>query len=87
MYVVIVCYGCGQFLLAKHTQKTRRCPHCAARLTLSKAKMVAHVKTALEASNYLRMLKSKRKFWMYTREWFFYSLYFFWVVLCYWRGV
>jgi len=60
MYVVVVCYSCGRFLLAKGTQKTRRCPYCAARLTLIKTKKVAHVKTAQEASNYIRALKRRR---------------------------
>jgi len=60
MYVVIVCYSCGRFLLAKNIQKTKRCPYCAGRLTLIKAKKVAHVKTAQEASNYIRALKNKR---------------------------
>ncbi|MBA7652684.1 hypothetical protein ES703_60523 [subsurface metagenome] len=40
MYVVFVCYNCGRFLLAKSTQKTRRCPYCEARLTLIKTKIV-----------------------------------------------
>ncbi|MQY62655.1 DUF1922 domain-containing protein [archaeon] len=60
MYVVFVCYNCGRFLLAKSTQKTRRCPYCEARLTLIKTKKVAYVKTAQEASNYLRALKRKK---------------------------
>jgi len=59
MYVVIVCYGCGRFLLAKATQKTKRCPYCAAQLKLVKAKKVAHLKTAQEASHYIRALKGK----------------------------
>ncbi len=60
MYVVIVCYGCGQFLLAKTDQKTRRCPYCEARLVLDKTKKVAHVETAREASNFIRTLKRKK---------------------------
>jgi DNA-directed RNA polymerase subunit RPC12/RpoP len=59
MYVVMVCYGCGRFLLAKAAQKTKRCPYCAARLKLVKAKKVAHVKTAQEASQYIRALKGR----------------------------
>jgi uncharacterized protein with PIN domain len=60
MYVVIVCYGCGRFLLAKGAQKTKRCPYCAAKLKLVSAKKVARVKTAQEASNYIRALKRGR---------------------------
>lgn len=60
MYVVIVCYGCGRFLLAKGAQKTKCCPYCAARLKLVSAKKIVHVKTAQEASNYIRALKGGR---------------------------
>jgi DNA-directed RNA polymerase subunit RPC12/RpoP len=60
MYVVIVCYSCGRFLLAKGDQKTKRCPYCAARLTLTKTKKIAYMKTAQEASNYIRALKGRK---------------------------
>jgi DNA-directed RNA polymerase subunit RPC12/RpoP len=60
MYVVVVCYGCGRFLLAKGNQKTKRCPYCDVRLTLDKTKKLVHVKTAQEASNYLRELKNSQ---------------------------
>ncbi len=59
MYLVIVCYRCGQLLLAKTTQKTRRCPHCEARLVLEKVKKVAHAKSASEASSLIRALKRR----------------------------
>jgi len=59
MYLVIVCYNCGQFLLAKTGQKTRRCPYCETRLVLDKTKKVAHTKTAQEASSVIRALKRK----------------------------
>ena len=59
MYVLIVCYCCGRFLLAKGTQKTKRCPYCECRLSLDKTKKLVHVKTAQEASNCLRTLKNR----------------------------
>ncbi|UCC57644.1 MAG: DUF1922 domain-containing protein [Candidatus Bathyarchaeum sp.] len=59
MYIVVVCYGCGRFLLAKSNQKTKGCPYCETRLKLIKTKKVAQVKTAQEASNYLRALKER----------------------------
>lgn len=59
MYVVIVCYKCRQLLLAKTSQKTRRCPYCETRLVLDKTKKIAHIKTAQEASNFIRALKKK----------------------------
>jgi len=60
MYVVIVCYSCGRFLLAKTHQKTRRCPYCKDRLILGKTKKVAHAKSAREASNCIRALKIEK---------------------------
>ncbi|MFC1487759.1 DUF1922 domain-containing protein [Thermoproteota archaeon] len=57
MYIVLVCYGCGQFLFAKYAQKTRKCPYCETRLNLVKSRKVARLRTAHEASNYLRALK------------------------------
>ncbi|MFA5365850.1 MAG: DUF1922 domain-containing protein [Candidatus Bathyarchaeia archaeon] len=59
MYVVAVCYKCGQLLLATSTQKTRCCPHCSARLSMIKVRRVVQVRTAQEASNYIRALKQK----------------------------
>lgn len=67
MYMVVVCHRCGQLLLAKTRQKTRRCPYCDARLVLDKTKKVAHVKTAQEASNVIRALKRKENAG-YTRK-------------------
>jgi len=60
MYMIAVCYKCGQFLLAKTNQKTRRCPYCETRLILDKTKKVAYAKTAQEASNLIRALKKKK---------------------------
>ena len=61
MYLVIICYKCGRYLLAKTDQKTRRCPYCEARLVLNRAKRVMTAKTASQASNILRSLKEKRR--------------------------
>jgi len=58
--MVIVCYECGQLLLAKTHQKTRRCPYCEAQLFLNKTKKIAHTKTAQEASSLIRALKRRR---------------------------
>ncbi|KPV62307.1 MAG: hypothetical protein AOA65_1931 [Candidatus Bathyarchaeota archaeon BA1] len=62
MYMVIVCYTCGRFLLAKVGQKTRRCPYCEARVVLEKARRVAYAKSAQEASNIIRTLKKSKTF-------------------------
>ena len=60
MYIVLVCYSCGRFLLAKSAQKTKVCSYCGVGLKLVKAKKVVYVRTAQEASNYIRALKNKR---------------------------
>ena len=60
MYLVIICYKCGQLLLAKTNQKTRRCPYCEARLVLDKTKKVARTKNSLEASDLVRALKRRK---------------------------
>ena len=60
MYVVIVCYKCGQLLLAKTDQKTRQCSYCETRLILDKTKKVASAKTAQEASILIRAMKRKK---------------------------
>ena len=60
MYLVIVCYGCGRFLLAMGDQKTKCCPYCAVRLKLTKTKKIAYMKTVQEASNYIRSLKGRK---------------------------
>ena len=59
MYMVVVCYKCGQLLLAKAGQKTRQCPYCEVRLVLDKTKKVTHVRTGQQASNVIRALKRK----------------------------
>ena len=60
MYSVIICYRCGQYLLAKNDQKTKRCPYCDARLVVVQTKKVKHAETAKQASHLLRSLKEKR---------------------------
>ncbi|WNZ29066.1 MAG: DUF1922 domain-containing protein [Candidatus Bathyarchaeota archaeon] len=60
MYIVLVCYNCGHYLLAKKFQKTKLCPYCSSRLNLSKTKKVVQAKTAQEASLYIRNLKIKK---------------------------
>jgi DNA-directed RNA polymerase subunit RPC12/RpoP len=61
MYDVIVCYNCGRLLLAKEYQKMRQCPHCEARISTERAKVVASAETAREASELIRTLKQNRE--------------------------
>ena len=60
-HAIIVCYKCGQYLLAKMDQKTRQCPYCETKLTLNKAKVIASAKTAREASNLIRTMKEAKE--------------------------
>jgi len=59
MYMVVVCYNCGRFLLAKIGQKTKRCPYCGTRLVLRRAKKVASAKGSREALNLIQTLKKE----------------------------
>lgn len=61
MHAIIVCYKCGQYLLAEMDKKTRQCPYCETKLTLSKTKIIASAKTAREASNLIRTMKDTKE--------------------------
>ena len=67
MYIVIICYNCGRFLLAKLAQKTKKCTYCSTNLKLNKTKKVVTKKTAQEASKYIRAIKN-RKVSQHTNE-------------------
>lgn len=58
MYVVIVCYNCGQFLLGKIGQKTKLCPYCDTKLVLRKTKKVGSARDAREALALVQALKA-----------------------------
>ncbi len=59
MYMVVVCYNCGQLLLAKTGQKTKGCPYCGTRLILRRAKEVGSAKGSREALNLIQALKKE----------------------------
>lgn len=59
MHVIVVCYKCGHYLIAKSDQKTRTCPSCSTKLKMIKTKKIVQTKTAKEASIYIRELKKK----------------------------
>jgi rRNA maturation endonuclease Nob1 len=59
-YVVLVCNGCGQFLIAQVGQKTKNCNYCGASVALWKAKKIANVASAREASRIVKELKMKK---------------------------
>jgi len=60
--LIIECTRCGGLFLAADGQKTRTCPYCGKRVDVRKAKKVASAKTAFEASELLRQIKSKKGF-------------------------
>lgn len=55
--LIVVCSKCGGFLLAKAEQKTRTCPYCGSKVDVEKAKKLASVESAYQASEILRKLK------------------------------
>ncbi|HLN44614.1 MAG TPA: DUF1922 domain-containing protein [Candidatus Sulfotelmatobacter sp.] len=59
--LIITCPRCGGLLLAADDQKTRTCPYCNSRIDIQKANKVACATSAIEASELLRELKSKRQ--------------------------
>ena len=60
-FVIVVCSKCGGLLAARIRQKTRTCPYCGSKITLSKLKRVAVANDAREASVILKSLKSQRE--------------------------
>ncbi|MCK4633876.1 DUF1922 domain-containing protein [Candidatus Bathyarchaeota archaeon] len=60
MYKILVCTGCGRFLVADASKKSRRCPYCGVRIQVIKARHVGSAKTAIEASELVQYLKRRR---------------------------
>lgn len=60
MFKVVVCCQCGQLLLTKAEQKSKLCPYCNVKLSVRKARVMAHAETAQEASELIRVLKRKK---------------------------
>jgi len=56
-FLIVMCGGCGGFLLARAKQKTKTCPYCGFKVILDKAKKVASAENSYEASTILRRLK------------------------------
>jgi len=48
--------------MAAEDQRTRTCPYCGSRVDVIRAKKIASAKTAFEASEILRDLKSRKGF-------------------------
>ena len=59
---IIECYQCGGLFIVPETQRTRACPYCGKRVDTHKAIRVASAKTAFEASEMLKIIKTKKKF-------------------------
>jgi DNA-directed RNA polymerase subunit RPC12/RpoP len=60
--LIIVCNRCGGLFLAADGQKTKTCPYCGTRVDVRRAKKVAAAKSAFEASEILRDIKSRKGF-------------------------
>ena len=60
--LIIACNRCGGLFMAATSQKTRTCPYCSTRVEVRRAKQVASAKSAFEASEMLRDMKSRKGF-------------------------
>ena len=60
--LIIVCSKCGGMLLSNAEQKTKSCQYCGTRIIVENAKKIASAKTALEASEIIKKIKTKNKF-------------------------
>ena len=60
MFVIFICYKCGNFLIAKNNQLTKVYPYCGSYLKLNKIKKVTNTRNAHEASQLIRNLKRKK---------------------------
>jgi len=58
---IMKCTKCGGLMLCSFGQKTKICPYCGTNIILQKTQRVASAKTAFEASEILRKLKSDQK--------------------------
>lgn len=58
---IIECTRCGGLLLAATDQKTRSCPYCGTSLDLRRVRQLASARSASEASEMLRKIKSERR--------------------------
>lgn len=58
-YLIIQCYSCGQFLIAKSGQKNKLCTYCNTRLKMRRVKVLAGTPTAGTASELVMALKEK----------------------------
>jgi len=60
--LIVECNRCGGLLMAPEGQRTRTCPYCGSRINIIQANRIAAAKSAFEASEILRELKSKKGF-------------------------
>jgi len=58
--LVVECSRCGGLLLTPAAQKTKTCPYCGTRVKVMKAKKLASARTANQASQILRHLKTRK---------------------------
>ena len=58
-HVVLVCSGCGRYLIAKAGQKSKQCNYCGNVVDLWRAKKVRSANSAREASKLVREFKMR----------------------------
>jgi acetyl-CoA carboxylase beta subunit len=59
--LVVKCTKCGGLMLCAIGQKNKICPYCGTNVNLQKTQKIAAAKSAFEASEILRKLKSQQK--------------------------
>jgi DNA-directed RNA polymerase subunit RPC12/RpoP len=57
-FQITVCSKCGGLIISKAEQKTKTCPYCGFKIYIYGARKIASAKSAYEASEILRRLKS-----------------------------
>lgn len=61
-YLIIQCYFCGNLLLAKDKQKTKKCTYCNTKLNLGKVRVLVKAESATDASKAVKALKYKYQY-------------------------
>jgi hypothetical protein len=65
-YIIVKCLGCGQPLIARAGQRTKRCTYCGRNLDVSKLKIFAKATSARKATLLaiaMKTPKTERKFY------------------------
>lgn len=59
-YIIVRCLTCGQPLIARTWQRTKRCTYCGRRLDVPKLRVFARASSAQEATRHAIAMKTPR---------------------------